>query len=347
MKKIISVIGARPQFIKHAPMQMELQRYFNALTIHTGQHYDSNMSDVFFGELNIPPPDYMLDIEGTKLQGEQTAVMIREIEKVCLLEHPAAMILYGDTNSTLAAALVAVKMHIPIVHIESGLRSFNRTMPEEINRIIADQFSKLLFCPTKQAVENLKQEGIDHERVFLSGDVMCDALKMVEDRARCLVNNPYYFATLHRPYNTDRSERLKTILEELNKLDQPVIFSTHPRTMSRFDEYGISQADFLNIRFIGPVGYIESVSYQKYATAVLTDSGGIQKEAYMLQKKCVTIRSETEWVETLENGWNTLVFHKVDDIGNALQTVPGIYVDDLYGTGNAAQEIVKEIRENI
>ncbi|MEO6681661.1 MAG: UDP-N-acetylglucosamine 2-epimerase (non-hydrolyzing) [Ginsengibacter sp.] len=347
MKKILSVIGARPQFIKHAPMQLELQKHFNALTLHTGQHYDKNMSDVFFNGLNIPPPDFLFNIGGSKAQGEQTGIMMTEIEKICNQEKPDALIIYGDTNSTLAAALVGAKMCIPIIHIEAGLRSFNRSMPEEINRIVADEFSTLLFCPTKQAIENLELEGIRHEGIFLSGDVMCDTLHLVKDGIKRLFDQPYYFTTLHRPYNTDDKDRLENILKVLNELGKTVIFPVHPRAVSRMDSFGLERKEFKNIHFVDPIGYVESLSYQKYAEAVITDSGGMQKEAYMLQKKCITLRSETEWIETLNNNWNTLVFDNIDQIKKELNIVPGLYIPDIYGTGNAAKEIVEIIKNKM
>lgn len=347
MKKIISIIGARPQFIKHAPMQLELQKYFNALTIHTGQHYDKNMSDVFFNELNMPAPDFLFDIGGSKTQGEQTGIMLTEIEKVCTSEKPDALLIYGDTNSTLAGALVAAKMHIPQIHIEAGLRSYNREMPEEVNRIVADQFANLLFCPTQQAIDNLAKEGISHDGIFLSGDVMCDTLHLVKDKIKKLVDVPYYIATLHRPYNTDDNDRLRLILTELNNLDKKVVFPIHPRTVSRMKGFNLDKADFKNIDFIAPIGYVESLSYQRYSDAVITDSGGMQKEAYMLQKKCITIRSETEWSETLNGGWNTLVFNDISSIKSILQLQPGAYKSDIYGTGHAAKEIVTTIRQYV
>ncbi len=347
MKKIISVIGARPQFIKHAPVQLQLQKHFNALTIHTGQHYDKNMSDVFFNELNIPLPDFLFDIGGSKPQGEQTAMMITAIEKVCTDEKPDAILIYGDTNSTLAAALVAAKMQIPQIHIEAGLRSYNRQMPEEINRIIADEFAAMLFCPTSQAITNLKNEGITHSGVYLCGDVMCDMLKMIDGKTKRLVEEPYYFVTLHRPYNTDNKERLSLVLHTLNALKKKVVFPIHPRTLTRMETFGLFQDQFPNIQFIEPVGYVESVSYQKFSDCVITDSGGMQKEAYMLQKKCITLRSETEWVETLFNGWNTLLFDDVKKIETLIQEPTGPYIDNIYGDGHAAEEIVGIIFENL
>lgn len=345
MKKVLSIIGARPQFIKHAPMQVQLQQYFDALTVHTGQHFDPNMSDIFFSDLNIPQPDFVLDIGGSKHHGEQTAVMLIKIEQICQSIHPDALLVYGDTNSTLAGTLVAAKMQIPIIHIEAGLRSYNRAMPEEINRIVADEFSYLLFCPTKEAVENLRKEGICHERVFLCGDVMCDLIRMVSPKITPKVDHPYYFATLHRPYNVDCAERLEKIINALNSLDKPVVFSVHPRTIARLKAFNIVLESFGNIRFIEPVGYLDSIAYQSYADVIITDSGGMQKEAYMLKKKCITVRSETEWKETLEHGWNTLVFDNLEDLPQIIQEPCGPYFESLYGNGHAAGEITSIIHQ--
>lgn len=347
MKKILSIVGARPQFIKHAPMQLQLQKHFQALTLHTGQHYDANMSAVFFNELGIPKPDFTCDIAGATTQGKQTAIMLTEIEQVCIDQQPDALVIYGDTNSTLAAALVGAKMNIPIVHIEAGLRSFNRAMPEEVNRIVADEFSKMLFCPTQQAITNLHQEGIRHEHIYRCGDVMCDMIQLIAPKVSALVHEPYYFTTIHRPYNTDDSARLSNILQHLNDLGKKVIFSIHPRTLHRLAGFGIQKEQFEQIQFIDPVGYLESVAYQKYADCVITDSGGIQKEAYMLKKPCITLRSETEWVETLEHGWNTLVFEHLDHIKTALQQTPGLYIENLYGDGRAAEEITGILVKNL
>lgn len=346
-KKIISIIGARPQFIKHAPVQLQLQKHFHSITVHTGQHYDENMSAVFFNELGIPKPDHLFDIGGSKPQGEQTGIMMTEIEKVCLAEKPEAVLVYGDTNSTLAGTLVAGKLQIPIIHIEAGLRSFNRAMPEEINRIVADEFATLLFCPTQHAVENLKKEGIEHDKIFVCGDVMCDMLEMVKPKAKRLTDHPYYFATIHRPYNTDDEQQLIKILHALNDLDKKVVFAIHPRTIVRMQSFGLQQQEFKNIQFVPPVGYLESISYQLFCDAVITDSGGMQKEAYMLKKKCVTLRSETEWTETLTHGWNTLLFHNLGSMQSIIDSAGGTYVNNMYGTGNAAAEIVTIIRNNL
>ena len=305
------------------------------------------MSDVFFKELNIPPPDYLFDIGGSKPQGEQTGIMMTEIEKVCLKENPHAILIYGDTNSTIAGALVAAKMAIPQIHVEAGLRSFNRAMPEEINRIVADEFAALLFCPTVQAIENLSRQGIIHDGIFLSGDVMCDTLYLVKDKIKRLYEEQYYFVTLHRPYNTDEKERLQLILSVLNHLDKKVIFPVHPRAEARMKTFDIEIKNYPNIHFIDPVGYIESLSWQAFSDAIITDSGGMQKEAYMLQKKCITVRSETEWTETLKSGWNTLVFHTIREIPAILKITPGEYTPDIYGTGNAAKEIVDIIKDRL
>lgn len=343
MKKIISIIGARPQFIKHAPLQLQLQRHFQSVTIHTGQHYDANMSSVFFNELGITKPDYLFNIGGSKLQGEQTAIMMTEIEKVCVAEKPDAVLVYGDTNSTLAGTLVAVKMHIPIIHIEAGLRSYNTQMPEEVNRIIADEFATYLFCPTTQAVENLKKEGITHANIFVCGDVMCDMLNLIKPKVKRLLDFNYYFATIHRPYNTDDIDRLRNILEVFDHLDRKVIFTTHPRTIARMESYNLAKENYSNIQFIPPIGYLDSISYQMHADCIITDSGGIQKEAYMLKKKCITLRSETEWVETLEGGWNTLIFDDLNEMSNALTTKAINYKENTYGNGDAASEICKQL----
>jgi UDP-GlcNAc3NAcA epimerase len=328
-------------------MQIELQKFFNAVTIHTGQHYDSNMSEVFFEQLGMARPDYLLDLGGSKPQGEQTGMMMTEIEKITMQLKPDAILIYGDTNSTLAAALVAAKMQIPQIHIEAGLRSYNRTMPEEVNRIVADQFGAMLFCPTSTAVMNLKKEGINHAGIFECGDVMCDALKLVEHHIRPLSDDPYYFVTLHRPYNVDNPDRLSKILTALNQLDQTVIFPVHPRTVSRMKEFGLIPEQFGNIRLIEPVGYVESLSYQKFAGCIITDSGGMQKEAYMLRKKCITVRSETEWTETLMNGWNTLEFDNPGRLKDLVKETPGAYIENLYGTGNASKTIVEQIRKKL
>lgn len=345
MITILSVIGARPQFIKHAPLQAELQKHFRALTLHTGQHYDANMSQVFFEELHMPQPDYTLDLKGVRGQSAQTGAMMTGIEEVCTVLRPDAILLYGDTNSTLSGALVAAKMGITCIHVEAGIRSYNRAMPEEVNRIVADTFAQLLFCPIPQAVDNLRKEGISHEGVYMSGDVMCDMLELVRPKIQHPLKEKYYFSTIHRPYNTDSSTRLQRILNTLNRLEYPVIFPIHPRTDACLRAAGVQMADFPNIRFIAPVSYLTCISYQDGAECIITDSGGIQKEAYMLRKKCITVRSETEWNETLEHGWNTLVFEDIESIGRIVHKSPGDYAPCMFGGGNASETITDVLRD--
>jgi UDP-GlcNAc3NAcA epimerase len=344
MKKIISVIGARPQFIKHAPIEIELKKYFNSVTIHTGQHYDANMSAVFFNELGISTPNYIFDLGNAKLQGEQTAKMMVEIEKVCNTEMPDAILIYGDTNSTLAAALIASKNNISIIHVEAGLRSFNRQMPEEVNRIIADEFAYLLFCPNLNAVQNLKNEGITHNRIFVSGDVMCDMIHLIQPKLQQAYTQPYYFATIHRPYNTDSPEQMQKILTAFNQLDKQVIFAIHPRTQGKLASYRININDYTNIKVLPPQGYVDSISLQHFSAGIITDSGGVQKEAYILQKKCVTLRKETEWTETLQDGWNHLLFDDLNSLQSLVLLQPKNHNANLYGNGKAAVEIVNSIK---
>lgn len=343
MKTILSVVGARPQFIKHAPLQAALQRRFRALTLHTGQHYDANMSGVFFEELGIPHPDFHLQAGNGKTQGEQTAIMLTGIESICDRLRPDAVLIYGDTNSTLAAALVAAKMCIPLIHVEAGLRGYNRSMPEEVNRVIADTLSQILFCPSRTAVDNLRLEGITHKGVVLSGDVMKDMLLQARPRIRRMLEGKYYFSTIHRPYNTDEPERMRRILRTLDQLPHPVVLPVHPRTLNRLQRAGIMLGSYGNVQAIAPVGYLESISYQAGAECVITDSGGMQKEAYFLQRKCITLRSETEWPETLEHGWNTLVFDDIERIPSIIAQPPGAYDPELYGDGYAAKQIAAHV----
>lgn len=346
MKKIISVIGARPQFIKHAPLSAALRKKFQSLSIHTGQHYDENMSRVFFDELKMDRPDFLLDMGAARTHGAQTAVMLQQIEEILMREKPDAVLVYGDTNSTIAGSLAAAKLGIPIIHIEAGLRSYNREMPEEINRVMTDHLSQLLFAPTAAAIENLAKEGIT-KGVFLTGDVMCDSLHMMQPFLERKEDGSYYFVTLHRPYNTDDQQRLTGVLDVLNGLDKPVVFPIHPRTSGHLDKWGVPLSAFDNIRFVDPVGYKDCLSYQSFADCVITDSGGIQKEAYMLHKPCITIRKETEWVETLEGGCNTLVFEDLSQIATLLERRTTPTFKELYGDGHAAEEIVSIIEASL
>jgi UDP-GlcNAc3NAcA epimerase len=340
MKKIGVVIGARPQFIKHAPLEIELKKAFNVFSIHTGQHYDKSMSDIFFDQLNISKPTYMLNV-GSGKHGKTTAMMLEKIEEVLVIEKPDYLLVYGDTNSTLSGALAASKLHIPIIHIESGLRSFNRKMPEEINRIITDHLSSFLFAPTIIAVDNLKNEGIT-KGVYHVGDVMYDCLNLAKSVIKNnYTENAHILLTIHRPYNTDNSTRLLEILLKLNTLNKLIVFPVHPRTLSQLESENIDLKKFNNIDFIQPVSYFDLIKLQLESTCVITDSGGIQKEAYLLKKKCITLRSETEWLETLDNGWNTLIFDNLEPIHDLVNKLPGDYIEGIYGDGNASKAIVE------
>jgi UDP-N-acetylglucosamine 2-epimerase len=326
--KILTVVGARPQFIKLAPLSKILRENgINEIIVHTGQHYDENMNDLFFKELEIPEPDYNLGI-GSGNHGEQTGKMLIEIEKIMLKENPDLVIVYGDTNSTLAGALAASKLHIKLAHVEAGLRSFNKRMPEEINRVLTDHVSDILFCPTQTAVENLKNEGIT-KGVYLVGDVMFDALlhfsKISDTKSNILERlnikpKEYYLATIHRAENTDNYERLKNILIAFSKMNEIVVFPIHPRTRKMINYYGLG--DLLendNVKVIDPVGYLDMLKLEKNAKAILTDSGGVQKEAFWLKVPCITLRDETEWIETVNLGWNRLVGSDVEKILKAVR----------------------------
>ena len=312
---IVTIVGARPQFIKSLPVSNELRKSNREILVHTGQHYDRNMSDIFFEEMGIPKPDYNLGV-GSGGQGEQTARMLSKIEAVLLDEKPDAVLIYGDTNSTLAGALAAAKLHIPVAHVEAGLRSFDKKMPEEINRIVADHVSDLLFCPTKTAVVNLKNEGIT-KGVELVGDVMYDAAlhfgKLAEEKSRVLEEldlapKGYLLATIHRSANTDNIDNLKALLEAFAESDRVIVFPVHPRTRKVLANTGLdSIIKGSKVRLVDPVGYIDFLKLENNAVKILTDSGGVQKEAFFAAVPCITLRDTTEWVETVESGWNILV----------------------------------------
>lgn len=344
MKNIIVVVGARPQFIKHAPVELALKKRFEVSTIHTGQHYDERMSDVFFNQLKIQKPSYLLEV-GSSSHGKQTGQMLEKIEAVLLSVRPDAVLVYGDTNSTLAGAVAASKLSIPLVHVEAGLRSFNKTMPEEINRILTDHVSDLLFAPTETAVANLSSEGII-SAVHNTGDVMQDSVLL----ARSIIGDDYrekdqILVTVHRPYNTDNPSRLVSILNSLNSLGTSIVFPTHPRTLNILKSAGVSLEDFSNIDFQPPASYFDLIRMQLESKCIITDSGGVQKEAYMLKKKCITLRSETEWVETLAGGWNTLLFEDLGKLHDVVKEMPGEYVADVYGDGSASEKISLAISE--
>jgi UDP-GlcNAc3NAcA epimerase len=348
MLKVTTVIGARPQFIKAATVSREfsLRGDVEEVIVHTGQHYDANMSDIFFEELQIPRPRHQLGIGGGS-HGAMTGRMLMAIEEVILSEGPDVVLVYGDTNSTLAAALAATKLHVPVAHVEAGLRSFNRKMPEEINRILTDHSSDFLFAPTATATANLRAEGLADEKVRLVGDVMFDAALFYKDRARAptwfvqsgIAEGAFVLATIHRAENTDSPERLQGILDGLARAGMPVLLPLHPRTRTKVAELNLQVAD--NIRLVEPLGYLEMVWLEAGAALIATDSGGVQKEAFFHQKPCVTLRDETEWVELIESGWNRLAGADAERIAYAIANahMPPTH-PSLYGRGNAAAEIV-------
>jgi len=312
---VVTVVGARPQFIKAAVVSRAFRdggRGIRERIIHTGQHFDANMSDVFFRELDIPEPTHHLGIGGGT-HGSNTGRMIEAVEAVLLKEQPDCLLVYGDTDSTLAGALAAVKLHIPVAHVEAGLRSFNRRMPEEINRVLTDHASTLLFAPTHTAVTSLRNEGIVDSKIHQVGDVMFDAARCYEPKAAKtsrvletlgLASKKFVLATIHRAENADAASRMKIILEAFADFEFPVVMPMHPRTRARLGEFGIDLPR--NVRAIAPVGYFDMIVLERYARLVATDSGGVQKEAFFHQTPCVTLREETEWTELVEAGWNFL-----------------------------------------
>ncbi|PKN83556.1 MAG: UDP-N-acetylglucosamine 2-epimerase (non-hydrolyzing) [Chloroflexi bacterium HGW-Chloroflexi-8] len=344
--KLITVIGARPQFIKAATVSRLLREQITELYIHTGQHYDDNMSDIFFRELSIPQPDYNLGIGGG-LHGSMTGEMLGCIEKICLEEKPDSLLVYGDTNSTLAGALAAVKLHIPVIHVEAGLRSFNRQMPEEINRLLTDHISSLLFCPTQVAINNLAAEGVI-QNIHLVGDVMLDSIAFFTPLATIhsnileqynLSEKEYLLVTLHRAENVDDPIRLIKIVDSLLSIDQNIMFPVHPRTLKQLINMGAFEKIRANtkIRLIDPVGYLDMIMLEKSASIIMTDSGGVQKEAYWFEVPCITLREETEWTETVDAGWNRLVNISTDDLKRTIQNIkiPQVH-PAFYGNGEAS-----------
>jgi len=337
--KIVSIVGARPQFIKCAPVSREIRKNHSEILVHTGQHYDPEMSDVFFEELQIPRPDYHLDV-GSGSHGKQTGDILLRVEEILLHEKPDLVIVYGDTNTTLAGALAAAKLHIPVAHVEAGLRSFDRSMPEEINRIVTDHISDLLFCPTKTAVCNLANEGIT-SGVHLVGDVMVDALEFNKDIAEKrssilerlgITPKQYLVLTVHRPANTDSREHMESIIGAVGEVRVPVVFPVHPRTHKCLEEYGMGGRLPANIIITEPLGYLDMLKLIRHASRILTDSGGIQKEAYLLGVSCITLRENTEWVETVEEGWNVLVgadFNKIVNTINCFNPIKDL--SDIFG----------------
>ena len=356
MRKVISIVGARPQFIKAAT----LSRQFRLLgvqesIIHTGQHFEANMSDIFFREMEIPKPAYQLDIH-TLSHGAMTGRMLEGIEKALQVEKPDGVVLYGDTNSTLAGALAASKLRIPVVHVEAGLRSFDMTMPEEVNRVLTDRVSSILFCPTETAVNNLNREGFDNmpARIVNSGDVMYDAALYYEDKAqlksdilRRIGTKKFVLATIHREENADSPEKLRSIIAGLNEIHKqvPVVVPLHPRTRNILAQQYILP----NFIIIDPVGYFDMIMLLKNAELVITDSGGVQKEAFFFGKQCITLREQTEWIELVEKGLNVLVgsdSRRLISAFNSFSTQESDFSANLYGNGHAAKTIAEIIQKS-
>lgn len=348
--KILTIVGARPQFIKAAPVSKALQSDgHREYLVHTGQHYDHRMSQVFFDELDIQKPHVNLGV-GSGPHGRQTGEMLARLEEVLLEQTPDWVLVYGDTNSTLAGALAAVKLHVPVAHVEAGLRSYNREMPEEHNRVLTDHCSDLLLCPSQTAVDNLVNEGIT-TGVHLVGDTMYDAVlqfsEVAQQRSTILQDlslepKKYLLATVHRPYNTDSPENLRNILTALAESGERVILPLHPRTRTRMQEAGLlaTYTNLDRLRLIEPVGYLDMLVLEQNARMILTDSGGMQKEAYFFRVPCVTLRPETEWVETVDAGWNVIVGAERNRIVEAVASVFNVREDEqLYGDGQSSQKI--------
>jgi UDP-GlcNAc3NAcA epimerase len=357
--KIVTVLGARPQFVKAAAVSRVMAETpgMQEVIVHTGQHFDNNMSQIFFDQLAIPKPDHHLHIHGLS-HGAMTGRMLEAIEGLLLQERPDAVMVYGDTNSTLAGSLSAVKLGIPVAHVEAGLRSFNPRMPEEINRVLTDRISRYLFCPTDHAVANLRSEGFGVEgyengfspEVALVGDVMKDAVLYYSRQAfalpatlAALMDRPYVLCTIHRAENTDVPERLRAIFEALNGISAfcRIILPLHPRTVAFLKQYDIALSE--EVRLIEPQGYLEMLKLIEGSTMVMTDSGGLQKEAFFFHKFCITLRDETEWLELVEGGYNCLAGADKDRITLAFLENRDKVIGDapLYGNGDASEKIVK------
>lgn len=351
--KILSVIGARPQFIKAALLSKEIRKYHTEILVHTGQHYNEEMSAIFFHQLDIPQPDYNLGV-GSGTHGYQTGHMIIEIESVLLKEKPDLVLIYGDTNSTVSASLAAVKLHIPVAHVEAGLRNFDLHIPEEVNRLVADHISTLLFAPTQTAVENLTKEGLA-DKTYLTGDVMYDVLlrnlEVSENQSNILDSlnlghKEYILSTIHRPDNTDNFEHLANIFRAFETCGEIVVIPLHPRTVKELARNSI-QVDSRKVKIITSQGYLDFLKLLHHAKKVITDSGGIQKESYLLKIPCITIYDSTSWIETIQDGWNVLAKAETKDIVDKIRTFnPSGAQGNYFGDGHSCERIVEIINQH-
>jgi UDP-N-acetylglucosamine 2-epimerase len=351
--KILSVVGARPQFVKAAVLSRQLRRKHEEFLVHTGQHYDDLMSDIFFRELGLPAPDLNLAV-GSGSHGRQTAQMLEGLEAVMAERKPDLVLVYGDTNSTLAGALAAAKLDLPLAHVEAGFRSYNRSMPEEVNRVLSDHVSNYLFCATEAAVACLKREGIERG-VHHVGDLMYDSLlavlpRVAEIESKVLDSHgveagAYYLATIHRPASTDSPAVLRALFEALGRLDGPVVLPLHPRTREAMGQTGVAPA--ANLRICPPVGNLEMIALERNARCILSDSGGVRREAYFLATPCVTLREDSEWPEVLDSGWDVLAGADIDRI---LEAAPRPRPQDapppIFGDGHAAEKIVETLERD-
>ena len=351
-RKIVSIVGTRPNSIKYAPLSGKIRKEFDEILIHTGQHYDYEMNKVFFDGLKIPEPDYHLEI-GSGSHGYQMGEMMRGIEEVLIKEKPDLILVFGDTNSTFAGALASSRLNISVGHIESGLRSFDKSMPEEINRVLTDHCSDLLFCPTETAVGNLRDEGIC-DGVYLTGDVMVDTLnynKKIAEKSDILdklglESREYLVATIHRVSNTDNKKHLKDIVNALCEIDELIVFPMHPRAEKFLRMFGVYNQLEKHVDIIKPLGYHDFMKLMSNSKKILTDSGGIQKEAYLLKVPCVTLRENTEWVETIEDGWNVLAGVDRERIVKLVtEFEPKGKQRNIFGVGNASENILRILRD--
>jgi len=355
--KVMTIVGARPEFIQTAPVSKAIRQRHTEILVHTGQHYDGNMSDVFFRDLDLPEPELNLGV-GSGSHAQQTGQMMTRLEEAMEREKPDWVLVFGDTNSTIAGALTAAKLHIPVAHIEAGLRSYDRTMPEEVNRVLTDHISDLLFAPTQAAVDNLAREGIT-EGVRLVGDVRVDVLIGIVERARTQqarlfaqtglsAGEPFVLATIHRASNTDDPARLKAIVEVMSTLELPVVLPVHPRLRKMMGEFELAFSG--NVRGIDPLGFLDMVALLDACRMVITDSGGLQKEAYMLRRPCVTVRNTTEWVETVQSGWNRLCEPEPGAfkaaVAEALSSPPAEH-PDFYGAPGVSERICDALEEGV